>query len=583
MVKRIIYLVLMLLLTAPLNLLAAQVTAVADRDRISSGESLQLQLRVQGSPDGDPDLSVLDKDWEVVSRSKSSQMQIINGSFSRSQVYSLTLMPRRSGQLQVPAVCFGADCSMPLPIEVGSPAPSTQGDNEPLQLEAEASPRQTLVGAQVILTVRVLHRIDLVQASLSDPKPEGVENEIQQLGKDRTYETHRNGYLYQVFERRYVIFAHQAGTLHLPALQLDAQVTAPPSHFDPFGQMLRPLRRFSQPLDVKIDAPPADPSNRTWLPARQLTLEDDWQQHPPLLRVGEPATRTLVLQASGLPAGHLPELKLPVPDGWKSYPDQPSRKNDADADGILGTLTQKIALVPTRPGEAELPAVDLDWYDLTAGQWRRAHLAPLRVTVAPAAGGTTAPAPPPAPTAAKKQTPHSAPTPVPAAPPAASAPPPGAAGLWPWLSLVLGVGLLACLLLLWRSRRPSPPRPAKEPLVNPAPGSEKDALKAVLSAANGDNPGATRQALLAWSRYRWPEAGRLDLEGVAARCGEPLAGELVRLGQALYAKGENSWRGDELSALLQRWLQQQKHRPQPDPLPPLYPEKTGKNPSVNGR
>lgn len=570
MVKRITALLLILLLGAPLSLLAAQVTAVADRDRISAGESLQLELQVKGSADGDPDLSVLRHDWQILSRSQSSQMQLINGSFNRALVYSLTLMPRHSGELQIPAVCFGKDCSLPLPVQV-SQTSAVQDQTSPLLLEVDAQPRQALVGSQVLLTVHLLHRVDLAQASLSDPQPQGVDCEIQQLGKDRSYETRRNGYLYQAVERRYVLFPQKAGPLHLPALQLDAQVAAPPSHLDPFGQLLRPVRRFSQPLDIRVEPAPNDLVNRSWLPARELSLTDDWQQHPPALRVGEPATRTLVLKAQGLPAAHLPALKLPTPSGWKSYPDQPSREDGSDSAGIVGTLRQKIALVPTRPGDVKLPAVDLDWYDVTSRQWRRAHLDPLLVTVAPAAPDTSAPAPRPVPPPAPAQTPpaKTAPAPSPQSPPRTTT------GLWPWLSLLLGLGLLVSLLLLWRQRRRPQREVVREQSETAAPVRAKDALKMVLSAVDANDPKAVRQALLAWSSCRWPAAGLQDLEQLAERCGEPLAGELVRLGQVLYGRGSGSWQGKGLAEALESWLKQQQVRPQPAHLPPLYPGSGG--------
>jgi len=576
MVIRTTTLALILLLMVPLSLMAAQVTAVADRDRLTEGESLQLELRVQGSPDGDADLSPLDKDWDILSRSRSSQMQIINGSFNRSLVLSLTLMPRHSGELQIPAICFGGDCSVPLPIQVNKQAATSESGTAPLLLEAEATPRQALVGEQILLKVRLLHRVDLAQASLSDPKPQGVEAEIQQLGKDRNFETRRHGYLYQAIERRYALFPQKSGTLHIPELQLDAQVPAPPSHFDPFGGALKQVRRYSKALDIQIDPPPGDPGSRQWLPARNLTLKDDWQTHPPALRVGEPATRTLTLRASGLSAARLPELKLAVPAGWKSYPDQPSREDGDDQDGIIGTLRQKIALVPTRPGDVELPAIDLDWYDVTARQWRHAHLDPVLVTVAPAASGTLTPAPPAPPqpvppTPAKNTTPPTSAA-APQAMPPAGAP---AAGYWPWISLFLASGWMLSLLLLWR-RRNQRPKPVREQAGQVADAREKDLLKAIMTASGNNDPKATREALLAWSRRRWPN-GNQDLERLAEICAEPLSGELERLKEALYAPAGRAWQGAGLAEALQSWLKQQQNRPQPDMLPQLYPGRNGRS------
>ncbi len=561
MVKRTTAFVLLLLLGAPLSLWAAQVAAVADRDRLGAGESLQLQLRAQGSADGDPDLKPLEKDWEILNRSQSSQMQFVNGHFSRSRVISLSLMPRRSGELEIPALCFGADCSAPLPIQVSKETAATRTGAAPLLLEAEAQPLKALVGSQVLLTVRLLHRVDLAQASLSEPQPQGVETEIQQIGKDRSFETRRDGYLYEVVERRYALFPQQPGTLHLPKLRLDAQVASAAAGLDPFGHPLQQVRRFSAPLDIRVEPKPADLGGRTWLPARDLTLQDDWQQHPPPLRVGEPATRTLVLRAPGLPAAHLPELKIPVPAGWKSYPDQPARQDETDATGVIGTLQQKLALVPTRPGPVELPAIDLDWYDVATRQWRRAHLDPVKATVAPAAAGAVAAALPPATQPAtalplpQAASPDPSTRPAPQAQPTAAAPARSAAGFWPWLSLLLGLGWLLTLLLFWRQRRRQPSLPVRDQAGRACAGREKDALQVLWRATDRNDAKATREALLAWSRCRWPEAGHYDLERLGeilrrtagGRTGGPGAGTLRRFRTSL-AGGRLGRRGAQLAA-----------------------------------
>lgn len=571
MVKRTTALFFILFLGSPLALWAAQVSAVPERTRLGAGESLQLELRVQGSADGDANLQPLQRDWEILGRAQSSQMQFINGDFSRSLTLNLTLMPRRSGNLEIPALCFGVDCSEPLSIQVSSEAAVSTGDAASLLLEAEAEPRQTVVGAQVLVTVRLLHRDNLASASLSAPQPQGVEAEMQQLGQDRTFETRRDGALYQGIERRYALFPQQAGTLHLPGLQLDAQVAAGSSKYDPFGRAVKSVRRTSSPLDIEVDSPPTDPGHRSWLPASAVTLQDDWQGEPPTLRVGEPVTRTLLLRAFGLPAAHLPELKISLPADWKSYPDQPARQDESDARGIIGTLQQKIALIPTQPGPTMLPAVDLDWYDVNSRQWRRAHLEPLRVIVAPAAAGaivaTTPPLAPPVVAPALTKTPSP--------PLTASLPSNATAGFWPWLSLLLGSGLLLSLGLFWWQRRKSRSALAVGQALSVKSSGEKEALHSLWQATEKNDPQASRQALLAWSRCRWPEAGRHDLERLAEICGEPLATEVSKLARALYAEKEIPWQGRGLAEGIRSWLQTQPKKVAREGLPPLYPQRKG--------
>ncbi|SEA23321.1 Oxygen tolerance [Desulfuromusa kysingii] len=580
MVKRTFCIILILLLS-PLSLLAAQVSAVADRDRIGAGESLQLELRVQGSAEDDPDLRPLDENWDILNRSQSKQMQIINGKISHSLVISLALMPRHTGELEIPSICFGSDCTIPLPIQVSDATATPETEAGKLLLEAEVTPRQALAGSQLLLTVRVLHRVDLAQASLSDPQPQGVDAEIQKLGEDHTYETRRNGYRYQAVERRYALFAHQAGTLQIPALQLDAKVATTRSSFDPFSRSIQSLRRSTQPIDIEISPIPGDLGSREWLPTSNLTLEDDWQTHPPQLRVGEPATRTLTLSAAGLLSAHLPELNIAVPTDWKSYPDQPNRSDAVDTDGVIGTLQQKIALVPTQPGEVELPAIDLDWYDTRAQQWRRAHIEPLRVSVAPAAAGT-------APVNLAPQTASSpvAPDPLKSHNLPASQQPhlettqtTSSAQFWPWLSLILALGWLLSLIFFWWQRRQLQPRKMSKKQNNQLKiTQEKDAYNAILTAANQNNPKAARDALSAWSRLHWPGSEPWDLDLMAKNCGDPLASELRKLGQALYAKNAPSWRGEGLTEALRHSLQSRTNPSQQEDLPSLYPATKGSTP-----
>jgi BatD DUF11 like domain len=566
--RRISLLVLLVLVCWAGSVAAATVQAVADRDRIASGESLQLQLRVSGSPDGEPDLSRLEQSWEILGRSQSSQMQIINGNYSRSLVYTLTLLPRAAGALTIPAICFAKDCSLPLPIEVSKTPDKSAGTAPELLLESGITPQQVVSQGQLLFKVRLLRRVDLLNGQLSEPKPTGVTAVVKKLGDDRSYETRRDGRLYQVIERDYAIYPQGSGELQIPALQFDGTIASGRSRFNAFGQPGRRVRRNSQPLTVEVASTPADLGQRPWIPATALSLLDDWQDNPPQLTVGEPATRTLRLSATGVPAAQLPELKLKLPEDFKSYPDQPQRDDQLSGDGITGVLEQKIALVPTRPGRLTLPALDLDWWDVTAGRWRRAHLAELQLEVAPAAVGSNA-SPSLAPTPPE---PSTRPT---AAPPSAAAPAQPAVtssvdrsfGFWPWLSLGLAAGWL--LTLLGWYRRISPRRVAAEPLGKSEPAAEKSVRREVRQAAECDDPQATRQALVRWGKLLYPDS-TTPYEQLVAAAPPGLANELSRLDHALYGGADGRWTGHGLSTQLKDW-QPPGSASRVARLPELYP------------
>jgi hypothetical protein len=559
-IRTVFCLSLLFLWLAPDQAVAAKVRAVADRDRMALGESLHLELRVEGSADGDLDLTPLEKDWEILNRARNSQISIVNRDVNRSLIHAVTLMPRRAGELAIPAICFGEDCSLPLPIRVTAAEDnSTTAEDGKILLKAEIDAEKVVSQGQLLLKVRLLHRVDLLQGSLTDPESDGVDAVVQKLGEDRRYEISHAGRRYGVIERNYAIFPQAVGTLRIPPLRFDGVTSHGPSRFDPFSRQGERIRQLSQPLEIEVLPPAGDLGGRPWLPARTLRLQDDWQGRNMRLTVGEPATRTLTLTAEGLQAAQLPELQLGAPGGFKSYPDQPNRKEEIGGAGITGVLQQKIALVPTRPGRHRLPAIDLDWWDVAAGQWKQAHLDPIDIEVGPAAGTiATLPA-----TGSPPGDSASVP-PEPSTPRAAATP----AGFWPWLSLALALGWLTTLVLFWRQRSNRPPtaQPDEQPRYR-----ENTARQAVIQAARNNDPLATRQALSSWIKTLWPEPDRPDLERLRRTAPDSLRDELDRLNRTLYASAGQDWTGETLIEALHQWQLQPPDRKTGDKLPDLYP------------
>ena len=99
MVRRFLKFIIILIVSlAPATGIAAQLQAVPDRTKVGLEESFTIELRSTGSVDGAPDLSVLEKDFEILGRSQSSQIQIVNGDMSRIATWSISLMARSEGR-----------------------------------------------------------------------------------------------------------------------------------------------------------------------------------------------------------------------------------------------------------------------------------------------------------------------------------------------------------------------------------------------------------------------------------------------------------------------------------------------------
>ncbi|EAT17267.1 protein BatD [Desulfuromonas acetoxidans] len=547
----------------------AEISVSASRNQLSINDSLVVEIVLSGDNDGDPDLAPLEKDFEIRGRSQSSQIQIINGEMNRSTKWSLSLTPRRSGTLTIPPLCSGQECSQPVSVTV---MPQTEQDvaNADVLVEVESQPAErTVVQGQVLYTVRLLLRQPVAQASLSPPQPQGVETLVQKLGEDQRSETYRNGWRYQVIERHYALFPQQSGKLHLPPLEFEAVLQ---NGRNPFDLQSRIIRQRSNSLDLQVN-PPAS-TEHPWLPALGLRLEDDWQQQPPTLTVGEPATRTITVRGAGVTAAQLPEFALKVPQGFKSYPDQPAREDVSSPTGLSGVLVQKVAVVPTHAGRFELPPLSLYWWDITAARWREETLPAISVDVLPAERQATAlPAPsvlpdqePPAPSpvAPKSVAEQTLPTPQPQNTIDREQP-----LWWQWTTAACAVGWLITAVLWWRQRRQKQPTAATPPSVtmqSPSQGGKA----AVVKAAQTNDARATYDALCQWGQHL--ASGHVTGADYWQECGDAqVAEEVLRLQRCLYADNHESWQGGALIDALKQWTPTSAEE-SATKLPSFYPQ-----------
>lgn len=96
----------------------AGVDAQLSQDRVDAGRPVQLRLEASGSGLSMPDLTPLQADFQIANRNLRQQSSTINGHRSQRIGLTLTLVPMRSGTLQIPALRFGNQTSSPLRLKV---------------------------------------------------------------------------------------------------------------------------------------------------------------------------------------------------------------------------------------------------------------------------------------------------------------------------------------------------------------------------------------------------------------------------------------------------------------------------------
>jgi hypothetical protein len=521
--------------------LAAEVTAKLDRTRIVEGETVTLVVQADDPGQSlEADLTALEDQFTVLDRRSETQMSIVNGRQTAIVRLLLTLEPRQTGDLQIPSLRFPGAVTGPLSLTV-EPAPALEpGEMPPVFIELSLDPANGpyYVHSQLSLTVKIFYQQNLTEASINPPAPDQA---AVRLLDEVPYPAERNGTRYRVLQRSYAIFPERSGPLVIPPLRLTGRL------IERSGDRLwqpsvrgRRISEQSEPLTIEIQPRPPGFQGDHWLPARELTLTQQLTETDGL-RVGEPVTRTVIIDAIGLEENMLEEPIWPELPDARIYPDQPQGISRDDGQWVRGHKEFRYAVVPEQPGTLVLPELRLDWWDTVENQPRAAILPELRVAVAPL-----------------QLVPESAQS------TAADAPlldrvndgdlgqAAGSDRFWKAVAGVLALLWGGTLLLLFR--KPAG-RLRKQDVRQSVPSDEDDLLKALSAACRRDDARETRQLLRRWLRQFGPTRaeGSIRQFAVAAGPGD-LQAALEQFDNHGYAgKDDDSWNGDALWRAFSTW------------------------------
>ena len=530
---------------------AVAVTAKLDRSSAVVGETVTLVLETSDTSQSlDADFSVLQADFDVLNRRSETQMSFVNGTQTASVRLVITLEPKREGNLLIPALKFPGASSNPLTLKVSAAPTLAPGAAEPVFIEVTVQPEEGpyYVLSQISLMVRIFYQANLTEAAINPPAP--AQASVRLLD-EVPYQSDRNGERYRVLERRYAIFPERSGSLTIPAMQLSGRLIERPS--DRLWQPTVRGRRVqveSEPLILEISPRPPSFTGDFWLPARRITLSQQISDNEKL-HVGEPITRTVIVDAVGLEENMLEEPVWPEVSEARIYPDQPQGISRDDGEWVLGHKEFRYAIVPEQPGELVLPEIRLDWWDTVAHQQRTAVLPEHRVNVLPSEMSTSASMPPSAVNGISE---------VPMGVSGEHTGLPARTTLWK--ASTAGFAVLWLLTLFFYFRRGGN---GAVPAVSNRSVSlgETELLNRLRQACRNNDASAARKDLAQWIRNYAPPAQRGSMRDFGSVCGDSILqvaiAELDASGFADDADG--LWKGETLWQALKQW-QARVNRPQ---------------------
>ena len=554
-----------LIAIAPLHAATPAARAWLDRDTMHLGETVTLNVETEGDAGGQPSFSALSQDFSMLGTQSSQQVSIVNGSSSAKTVWAVGLEPKHAGRITIPALTVGSAQTAPIALTVLAQPAGAQGKpGDDVFLEVTAEPLTPYVQQQVRYTVKLYFSFGLTDGNLSEPQAYGIV--VQRLGQDKSYLATVGDRRYHVMERHYALTPEKSGALELPALAFRGNAL---DAADPTGFFSRPrtISARSDAVQLQVRPKPATWTSDPWLPAESMLLKDD-SELPTEIRVGDPVTRTIRLQAQGLGFEQLPELNLTAPEGAEIYPDKPDTRTRDDGTWLYGERVRKFAFVPTKPGTLTIPGMSVSWWDTAHDRMQTTELAAHTLTVLPPAGKTTNGAAAATASPADGEAANVAPsspsimTPTPARPTSVR--------VWQVLAALGFLLWLATLALWWRSRRADPIAAANAP---PASGISAQRAAFLRAAALGELAGAER-ALVAWARSERPDVRNLGELAVHLH-DSAQRDALAALQRARYAGASAQGVGSQLERAFKggfAWTRPAAASKNASPLPALYPE-----------
>ena len=393
MVRNLTITIIILLATA-VAVEAATVRAVVDRNRVTVGDSISLQVTIEGG-DGEVDLSGL-TDFKTVSRGSTSSFQMINGRTSRQLIYNYVLIPLKAGNLTVSAIPVTIDekvhYTTPISVSVSEEPPADSGRRD-VYVTASVSTDSPWMGQQIIYTFRLFNAVQVADAKFQAPEFDGFHAE--EIDDRKSYRTVVNGREFIVTEVTFILVPVKAGALIIEPAVLQVGVVQRRRRPRPFAGMdaffgrsemtTRVLK--TDPQTVSVRGLPKRPPGTSFsglvgrFDIRAALDKTD-------LQVGDSITLAITISGSGNVMDAIAP-KIPAPADFKSYADNPEETIQKDASGIAGSKTFRTALVPVQPGQYRIDPVSLTYFDVDQGDYRTLTSTAFDIHVSPSATAAT--------------------------------------------------------------------------------------------------------------------------------------------------------------------------------------------------
>ena len=353
----------------------AEVNLEISHTSANLNDYITLTFTYTGNGNAQPNFDPLNKDFTLSRSTQSNQISVYNGVVKRQNKWRLLVIAKHSGRLTMPPISFENEKTQPqnILIKKNLAADPTSNDAS-IFMTASTQNKTPYVQQQIVYTTKLFYRVTPLSSEFPTPT---VEHAILiSMGDGKYYTSQINGIPYKVFEQDFAVFAENPGTLIIKPPVFKGAIQR--GNIDDISQIMNDphqvVRITAPETKLTVQPIPSEFKGKTWLPATNLILTENWPNKNETLKTGEPFIREITLQTEGLMASQLPELSFNNITGAKVYT-EPSKTQDAiSGSTIIGNKTFSVTYIPTGEKNITLPAISLSWWNVTTKKMETAIL-----------------------------------------------------------------------------------------------------------------------------------------------------------------------------------------------------------------
>jgi hypothetical protein len=217
-----------------------------------------------------------------------------------------------------------------------------------------------------MLHMRSFVRADVVLDAVEQPPL--LNFSWQQLGRDKPIQAMIDGFNVAGIERDLAIFPDTSGRLII----------------EPFTRHVTIVNSDGQRVEASFSSKSIyfdvqnysaiSPPDAWWLPASAVSVTESWSQVPDEIKPGTLARRTIKVEAVGLTGDRLPPPPPMLAPGTIAFRGPVERETVITEDGPIARGTYVWDLRPVSASPAQLPAVNIRWFDTQARHMRDSAL-----------------------------------------------------------------------------------------------------------------------------------------------------------------------------------------------------------------